>query len=70
MVENKKNCPEPAENTPLTDERLSEVSGGEATMLIAHPVGFKYCAADPSHVYVDTLEACPVCGSKEFTYGR
>ena len=67
MNENKKSIPESADSKPLTDEQLAEVSGGETVKIIIQPIGFKRCAADPSHVYVEIHDACPICGSKEFT---
>ena len=66
MTENKKRIPEKEENKHLTDEQLAEVSGGES-VVVAHPTGFKRCAADPTHVYVEIHDACPICGSREFT---
>ena len=61
---------DPKENKPaeLTEDQLSEVSGGETLNILVHPMGFKYCAADPTHVYVEIHDACPICGCKEFTY--
>lgn len=35
--------------------------------LVVQPMGFKYCAANPEHVYPEIHEACPICGCKEFT---
>lgn len=67
MTENKSMIPEPVQNTSLTDEQLSEVAGGEAEIVLVHPMAFKYCTADYRHVYPDILEACPVCGCKTFT---
>ena len=67
MTEDRKLIPEIAENKLLTDAQLSEVAGGETDIILVHPMAFKRCAADPTHVYVEVLDACPVCGSKEFT---
>lgn len=65
MTDPKKN--KPAE---LTEDQLSGASGGELNGdVIVHPMGFKYCAADPTHVYVEIHDACPICGCKEFTRG-
>ena len=66
MMENRKNIPENAESKPLDDDQLTEVTGGETVVI--QSVGCKRCAADPSHLYVELLDACPVCGSREFTY--
>ena len=66
MMENKKNIPENVENTTLNDDQLSEVTGGEKVVL--KPVGYKRCAADPTHLYVEVLDACPKCGCRAFTY--
>ena len=63
MTDPKKN--KPAE---LAEDQLSEVSGGEMETIIVQPMGFKRCAANPEHVYADVLDACPVCGCKEFTH--
>ena len=56
-------------NSPaeLADEQLAEVSGGRMVKIIAQPMAFKRCAADPTHIYAEVLDACPICGSKEFT---
>lgn len=75
MTDSKKN--KPAE---LTEEQLTGVSGGEEVeihylqpiellpeQLVVQPMGFKYCAANPEHVYPEIHEACPICGCKEFT---
>jgi len=61
---------DPKQDKPaeLTEDQLSEVSGGETVQPILQPMGFKYCAADPTHVYVHIHDACPICGCKEFTY--
>ena len=66
MTENRKNIPESAESKSLTDDQLTEVTGGETVVL--QPVGYKRCAADPSHLYVEVLDACPKCGCRAFTY--
>lgn len=58
---------DPRKDKPLTDEQLTGVNGGEVVQPILQPMGFKYCAADPSHVYVEIHDACPICGCKEFT---
>ena len=78
MTDPKKN--KPAE---LTEEQEAEVTGGQTVQSIVQPIvvqplvqppvtvqpmGFKYCAADPTHVYVEIHDACPICGCKEFTY--
>jgi len=64
MTENKK-IPE---NKPLTDEQLTNVSGGNMNDdMVLEPVGFKRCADDPTHIYLETLKACPVCGCRAFT---
>lgn len=52
----------------LNDDQLEAVSGGAGEVVIVQPMGFKYCAADRTHVYPEVLDACPVCGTKEFTY--
>jgi len=62
MTDPKKN--KPAE---LTEDQLEEVSGGETVRPIVQPMYFKYCAADPAHVYPGLHDACPICGCKEFT---
>lgn len=62
MTDPKKN--KPAE---LAEDHLSGVTGGEMVQPILQPMGFKYCAADPTHVYVELHDACPICGCKEFT---
>lgn len=67
-AENKKIIPETANNKPLSDEQLSEVWGGADPVVIVQPMPHKFCAANPTHVYIFTLDACPVCGCKEFTY--
>ena len=52
----------------LTEDQLSEVSGGEKNGdVIVQPMAFKRCAANPEHVYPDIHDACPICGCKEFT---
>ena len=53
----------------LVDQQLSDVTGGEMPTIIVQPVPFKRCAADPTHVYVALHDACPVCGTKEFSIG-
>ena len=58
---------DPKKNKHLTDEQLSGVTGGETVQPILHPMGFKHCAANPEHVYVEIHDACPICGCKEFT---
>lgn len=68
MDENKKMIPESTENTPLSDDQLADVSGGETVIILTHPINAKRCAADPSHVYPAYADACPKCGSKEFTW--
>lgn len=62
VVEEKKGIPE-----ALKDDAMEQVAGGE-TVLILQPYELKRCAADPSHVYIGTLNACPRCGCKEFTF--
>ena len=60
----------PEKNKPaeLAEEQLSEVSGGERNGdVLVQPMGFKYCAANPTHVYVEVHDACPICGCKEYT---
>ena len=66
MMENKKIIPENAESRLLDDDQLSEVAGGETVVI--QPIGYKRCAANPEHLYVEVLGACPVCGCREFTY--
>ena len=66
MTENKKTIPENTENKPLTDDQLTGVTGGK-TVIIVQPMGFKRCAANSEHVYVEVHDACPICGCKEFT---
>ena len=56
------------ENMPLTDDQLDEVSGGGTKTLLSYIMVCKRCAADPTHVYAETLKECPICGEKEFTY--
>ncbi len=60
---------DPKNNKPaeLKDDQLSEVSGGETVNILVQPMAFKRCAANPDHVYVEIHDACPICGSKEFT---
>ena len=67
MTENKKTIPDPAESKPLTDDQLSGVTGGETVNILVQPMAFKRCAANPDHVYVELHDACPICGTKEFT---
>lgn len=43
---------------------------GEEPVILVQPMGFKYCAADPTHVYPVVFDACPVCGCKEYTDQR
>ena len=50
----------------LEEDQLSEAAGGETVVI--QPVGYKRCAADPSHLYVELLDACPVCGCRAFTF--
>lgn len=66
MAENKKDIPETVMGKPLTDDELTEVTGGEKEQVVVQTIGFKRCAADPSHVYVEIHDACPVCGCREF----
>ena len=61
MTDSKKN--KPAE---LAEDQLVEVSGGEIVQILVHPMYFKYCAADQTHVYPGIFDACPICGCKEF----
>lgn len=63
MTDPKKN--KPAE---LAEDQLSEVSGGEEPIILVHPMRMKCCAVDPNHVYCDFFDACPECGSTEFTW--
>jgi len=65
MTEIKK-FPESAENMPLTDEQLEEVSGGEDLSLSAVPIIYLKCAVDSRHIWPYGIDACPVCGSTEF----
>ena len=65
MTENKK-IPENAENKPLTDDQLEEVSGGEDLSLSAVPMIYLKCAVDSRHIWPYGIDACPVCGSTEF----
>jgi len=61
---------EPKKNKPaeLTEGQLEEVSGGDLNGdVIVQPMAFKYCAANPDHVYPDIHAACPMCGCREFT---
>ena len=60
MMEDKK-------KVELAEQQLSEVTGGDMPLIITQPIPFKRCAADPTHVYVALHDACPVCGTKEFT---
>ena len=54
------------QNGELTDEQLDHVTGGE--MLTAHlPFRFIKCAVNPQHRWPFGCEACPECGSTEFT---
>ena len=63
MTDSKKN--KPAE---LAEDQLTRVTGGDLNGdVLTQPMGFKYCAADPTHVYVELHDACPICGCKEFT---
>lgn len=77
MTDPKKNMP-----AELAEDQLSGVSGGHMNkiefiqpvlepgkqpIVTVQPMAFKYCAADPTHVYPVILDACPVCGCKEFT---
>ena len=61
-----KNIPE-TKAVELKEEELEQASGGEVIILV-HPVRHKVCAANPSHVYVATHNACPECGEKAFTF--
>ena len=60
---------DPKENKPaeLTEDQLSEVSGGQMEQLMVHLMAFKRCVANPDHVYPESHGACPICGCKEFT---
>ena len=75
--------PKKSKPAELTEEQEAEVTGGQTVQpivqpivvqplvqppVIVQPMGFKYCAADPTHVYVEIHDACPICGCKEFTY--
>jgi len=63
MTDPKKN--KPAE---LTEDQLTGVTGGDLNGdVIVQPMAFKYCAANPDHVYPDIHAACPMCGCREFT---
>lgn len=62
MTENKK-IPE---NTPLTDEQLEKVSGGEDLSLSALPMIYLKCVVDARHIWPYGFDACPVCESTEF----
>ena len=62
MTDNKK-IPE---NTPLTDDQLEEVTGGEDLSLSAVPMIYLKCAVDARHIWPYGIDACPVCGSTEF----
>ena len=62
MTDSKKNMP-----AELTEDQLSEVSGGEMVKIIVQPMAFKRCVANPDHVYVELHDACPICGCKEYT---
>ena len=66
MAESKKKIPE--ESNALSDDQLAEVVGGMMGTFNVIAIGFKCCVADPSHVYADVLDACPICGCKEYTY--
>ena len=62
------NDPKNSKPTELPDDQLTSVAGGRLNGdVINQPMGFKYCAADPTHVYVEIHDACPICGCKEFT---
>ena len=70
MTDPKKPIPEHAQSNALSDDQLAEVVGGMMGTLNAHLMRFKYCAADPSHVYPAVLDACPECGCREYTHSR
>lgn len=59
---------DPKNNKPgeLAENQLEEVSGGQTDQPVAHPMYFKYCAIDRTHVYPGILKACPTCGCKLF----
>ena len=61
--------PKKSKPAELTEEQEAEVTGGQTVQppVIVQPMGFKYCAADPTHVYVEIHDACPICGCREFT---
>lgn len=67
MTDPKKPIPEHAQSKALTDDQLVEVVGGTKSTFTVIATGFKCCVADPSHVYADVLDACPICGCKEYT---
>lgn len=61
------NDPENKKIEELTEDQLTEVSGGETVNILVHPMAFKRCTANPDHVYVEIHEACPICGCKDYT---
>ena len=56
-----------SKSAELAEEQLTGVTGGETVNILVHPMAFKYCAANPDHVYPEIHAACPICGCKEFT---
>lgn len=68
MTDNNKKIPEGAQSNALTDDQLAEVVGGMMDTLNVSIIHSKRCADDPSHVYADVLDACPICGCKKYTY--
>ena len=66
MSEEKKIIPENNEGKLLTDDQLEEVSGGEDLSLSAMPIIYLKCAVDSRHIWPYGVDACPVCGSREF----
>ena len=66
MTDNNKKIPE--ESNVLSDDQLVEVVGGMMGTFTVIAAGSKCCVNDPSHVYADVLDACPICGCKKYTY--
>lgn len=59
--------PEEMNKAELTDDALEQAAGGETVIILNQPMEFKICAANSAHVYPIIFDACPECGTKEYT---
>lgn len=66
MNEDKKIIPENAENQPLTDDQLEDVTGGARLTVRLMDNTYVKCAVDPRHSWPNGATVCPVCGSTKF----